>query len=95
MTTTKEKKKFQVIPRGDRVLVKELKGENVSKGGIVLPVSNEPHNVVVEVIDVGDDKDIKDITAGDLVIVGHLSDCNKIGDYYMIENYDVIAHYKE
>lgn len=86
---------FEVKPRSDRILVKEIQGDNVSDRGILLPVRNEPRNVVVEVVDVGNGQEVEDIKKGSLVIVSHLYEEDKVGEQYLIDDCDILAHYQD
>ncbi len=78
MTQTKQenKKTVQFRPLGNRVLLKRLEAEEVTKGGILLPDSAKKKQEEAEVIAVGPGKKDKDgnlvapsVQPGDIVIM--------------------------
>lgn len=57
----------KIKPTGIRVLLKELKEDNI-KGGIVLPDSVENNSNKYQVLEIG--SLVTDVSVGDIVIVG-------------------------
>lgn len=59
---------MKIKPIGDRVLLKRLKGENKSKGGILIPETAQEKTFEGEVVAVGDDKDVIKVAVKDKVL---------------------------
>ena len=71
---------MQIQPLSDRVLLKPLEPENVTKSGIYLPESaNKERSSLYEVIAVGPGKEVEgkktpiDLKSGDIVLSGQYS----------------------
>ena len=87
-------------PLGDRIIVKALKSEDKTKGGIVLPDSAKEKSQQAKVIAVGSGKVVGDkimpleIKKGNKILFGKYSgDEVKVGteDYLIIKESDVLA----
>ncbi len=65
---------MKVRPLGDRVLVKEVSGEQTTKSGIVLPdTAEKKKSGVYEVIAIGDGDAAKQFKVGQKVVAGKYS----------------------
>lgn len=87
-------------PLGDRIIVKALKSEDKTKGGIVLPDSAKEKSQQAKVIAVGSGKVIGDkivpleVKKGNKILFGKYSgDEVKVGveEYLIIKESDVLA----
>ena len=87
-------------PLGDRLIVKALKSEDKTKGGLVLPDSAKEKSQQAKVIAVGSGKVIGDkvvpleVKKGNKILFGKYSgDEVKVGieDYLIIKESDVLA----
>ena len=90
---------MKVIPLGERLLIKPIKEEEKTEGGIVLPDSAKEKPMKAEVIEVGEkvDEDL-DLHAGDKVIYSKYSGTEiKIDDeeYIIIDAEDILAKIEE
>lgn len=85
--------KTRIKPLGERILIKTLKEETKSVGGIVLPENAKEKPQKAEVIEVGTGDDIS-VKIGDVVIFAKYSG-NEIKvddeDYILIDWNDVLA----
>ena len=90
----------EVVPGGDRVVLKQLIAEETTKSGIVLPGQNKEKPQQAEVIAVGpggvvDGKEIKmEVKAGDNVIYSKYSGTEvKIDDeeFIIVKQNDILA----
>ncbi len=91
---------MKVIPLGNRLLIKPIKEEEKTEGGIVLPDSAKEKPMKAEVIAVGEGEDIKDfdLKVGDKVIYSKYSGTEiKIDDeeYIIIDAEDILAKIEE
>ena len=59
---------MKVKPLADRVLVKLEKSETKSAGGIIIPDTAQEKTQIGAVVDVGDDKDVIKVKAGQKVM---------------------------
>jgi chaperonin GroES len=59
---------MKVKPLADRVLVKLEKSETKSAGGIIIPDTAQEKTQIGSVVDVGDDKDVIKVKAGQKVM---------------------------
>lgn len=59
---------MKIKPIGDRVLLKRLKNDNKSKGGIFIPETAMEKTFEGEVVAVGDDKDVIKVAVKDKVL---------------------------
>ena len=59
---------MKIKPIGDRVLLKRLKSEAKSKGGILIPETAQEKTFEGEVVAVGDDKDAIKVAVKDKVL---------------------------
>ena len=92
---------MKLKPLGDRVVIKQLKAEETTKSGIVLPGSSKDKPQQAEVIAVGpggttnDGKEIKmEVKPGDRVIYSKYSGTEvKLGDdeYIIVKYIDIQA----
>ena len=89
---------MKLVPLGDRVVLKELKAEETTKSGIVLPAQEKPQQA--EVIAVGpgkveDGKEVKmEVAVGDQVIYSKYAGTNvKLEDeeYIIVKQDDILA----
>ncbi|HLC31448.1 MAG TPA: co-chaperone GroES [Candidatus Nanoarchaeia archaeon] len=83
---------MNIIPLGERVLIKQLKREEKTKGGIYLPKGTDEKKEG-EVVEVGTLKDLK-LSKGDRIIYGGYSseEIEIEGQkYLLIEAKDIIA----
>ncbi len=90
---------MKVIPLGERLLIKPIKEEEKTEGGIVLPDSAKEKPMKAEVVEVGEkvDEDL-DLHAGDKVIYSKYSGTEiKIDDeeYIIIDAEDILAKIEE
>jgi len=93
--------KMEVVPLGDRVLVKPLEAEEKTKGGIVLPDTAKEKPQEGEVIAVGDGKLLDNgqkvplqVKKGDRVLYGKYSGTEvKIDgvDHLIVREEDILA----
>lgn len=91
---------MKLVPLGDRVVLKELKAEETTKSGIVLPGQAQEKPQQAEVIAVGpgkveDDKEVKmEVAVGDQVIYSKYAGTNvKLEDeeYIIVKQDDILA----
>ena len=91
---------MKVVPLGDRVELKELKAEETTKSGIVLPGQAQEKPQQAEVIAVGpggvvDGKEVKmEVKVGDQVIYSKYSGTEvKLDDeeYIIVKQSDILA----
>ena len=59
---------MKVKPLADRVLVKPVEGETVTKGGIYIPQTAQQKTTEGVVVAVGDDKDVIKVKAKDRIM---------------------------
>ncbi|HII17522.1 TPA: co-chaperone GroES [Candidatus Woesearchaeota archaeon] len=90
---------MELQPIGERVLIRPVKKEEKTKGGIYLPDSAQEKRKEGEVIAAGAYKDGKDLPLkkGDRIIYGgYSSEELKVGDeeYVMIDFKDVLARFR-
>jgi chaperonin GroES len=65
---------MKVKPIGDRILVKEAAGEEVTKSGIVLPdTAEKKKSGIYQVVELGDGEAAKQFKVGDKVVAGKYS----------------------
>lgn len=91
---------MKIQPLGDRVLVKILETEEVTKGGILLPDSAKEKKAEGEVVAVGSGEDVKklDLKKGDRVLFGKYGGDDVTLDnkeYKILKHDDVLAVVKE
>ena len=88
------------VPLGDRVVLKELKAEETTKSGIVLPGQAQEKPQQAEVVAVGpgtveDGKEVKmEVSVGDQVIYSKYSGTDvKLDDeeYIIVKQSDILA----
>ena len=91
---------MNLIPLGDRVVLKQLVAEETTKSGIVLPGQNKEKPQQAEVVAVGpggmvDGKEIKmEVKVGDLVIYSKYAGTEvKLDDveYIIVKQNDILA----
>jgi chaperonin GroES len=95
------KKKVNMVPLDDRVIVKPLEAEETTEGGIVLPDTAKEKPQKGEIVAVGDGKLLEDggrakmtLKKGDLVLFGKYSGTEvKIDgeEYSIMRESDVLA----
>ncbi|MCL2190479.1 MAG: co-chaperone GroES [Treponema sp.] len=59
---------MKVVPLADRVMVKLEKGEEKTAGGIIIPDTAQEKTQQGVVVEVGDDKEVIKVKAGDKVM---------------------------
>ncbi len=90
---------MKLVPLGDRVVLKELKAEETTKSGIVLPGQAQEKPQQAEVIAVGpgkveDGKEVMEVAVGDQVIYSKYAGTNvKLEDeeYIIVKQDDILA----
>ncbi len=91
---------MNLVPLGDRVVLKQLQAEETTKSGIVLPGQNKEKPQQAEVVAVGpggmvDGKEVKmEVSVGDNVIYSKYSGTDvKIDDeeYIIVKQSDILA----
>ncbi len=91
---------MNLVPLGDRVVLKQLQAEETTKSGIVLPGQNKEKPQQAEVIAVGpggmvDGKEVKmEVSVGDNVIYSKYSGTDvKIDEeeYIIVKQSDILA----
>ena len=87
---------MKLVPLGDRVVLKELKAEETTKSGIVLPGQAQEKPQQAEVIAVGPGKvEVKmEVAVGDQVIYSKYAGTNvKLEDeeYIIVKQDDILA----
>lgn len=91
---------MRLVPLGDRVVLKELKAEETTKSGIVLPGQAQEKPQQAEVVAVGpgtveDGKEVKmEVSIGDQVIYSKYSGTDvKLDDeeYIIVKQSDILA----
>ena len=91
---------MRLVPLGDRVVLKELKAEETTKSGIVLPGQAQEKQQQAEVVAVGpgtveDGKEVKmEVSVGDQVIYSKYSGTDvKLDDeeYIIVKQSDILA----
>ena len=91
---------MRLVPLGDRVVLKELKAEETTKSGIVLPGQEQEKPQQAEVVAVGpgtveDGKEVKmEVSVGDQVIYSKYSGTDvKLDDeeYIIVKQSDILA----
>ncbi len=91
---------MKVVPLGDRLLIKPIKEEEKTEGGIVLPDSAKEKPMKAKVVAIGDGDDVKDmdIKVGDKVIYSKYSGTEiKIDEeeHIIIDAEDILAKIEE
>lgn len=89
---------MKVIPLGERILIKPIKEEKRTEGGIVLPDTAKEKPMKAEVIEIGKDVEDIDIKVGDKVIFSKYAGTEiKIDDedYILIDQDDILAKVEE
>src|SRR5258705_6897807 len=92
---------MKIRPLQDRIVVKRLEGESVTKGGIIIPDTAKEKPIQGRVIAVGNGKVLKDgkvrpldVKVGDLILFGKYSG-NEVKldgeDHVLIREDDVLA----
>jgi chaperonin GroES len=87
----------KVIPLEDRILVKVIKEEEKTPTGIILPDVAKEKPQIAEVIEVGDDENIK-VKKGDKIIFAKYSGTEiKVDgeDYLILSKADILAKIEE
>jgi chaperonin GroES len=85
---------MKVKPLTDRVLVKLEKSEAKSPGGIIIPDTAQEKTQIGVVIEVGDDKEVIKVKAGDKVMYDKYAGTQvKIGgeDHLILKMTDILA----
>ncbi|MGB9789127.1 co-chaperone GroES [Thermotoga caldifontis] len=85
---------MKVVPLGERLLIKPIKEEKKTEGGIVLPDSAKEKPMKAEVIAVGEKVENIDVKPGDKVIYSKYAGTEiKIDDveYIIIDANDILA----
>jgi len=85
---------MKVIPLTDRILVKLEKGETKSAGGIIIPDTAQEKTQIGTVVEVGDDKDVIKVKAGQKVMYDKYAGTQvKIGgeDHLILKMADILA----
>ena len=91
---------MRLVPLGDRVVLKELKAEETTKSGIVLPGQAQEKPQQADVVAVGpgtveDGKEVKmEVSVGDQVIYSKYSGTDvKLDDeeYIIVKQSDILA----
>ena len=91
---------MKLVPLGDRVVLKELKAEETTKSGIVLPGQAQEKPQQAEVIAVGpggmvDGKEVKmQVKAGDKIIYSKYAGTNvkmEEEEYIIVKQDDILA----
>jgi len=89
---------MKVIPLGERLLIKPIKEEKRTEGGIVIPDTAKEKPMKAEVIEIGKDVEDIDIKVGDKVIFSKYAGTEiKIDDedYILIDQDDILAKVEE
>ena len=85
---------MKVKPLADRVLVKLEKSETKSAGGIIIPDTAQEKTQIGAVVDVGDDKDVIKVKAGQKVMYDKYAGTQvKIAgeEYLILKMSDILA----
>ena len=85
---------MKIKPIGDRVLLKRLKGEAKSKGGIFIPETAQEKTFEGEVVAVGDDKDVIKVAVKDKVLFDKFAGTeikDQGEDFLLVKMDDIIA----
>ena len=85
---------MKVKPLTDRILVKLEKSETKSAGGIIIPDTAQEKTQIGLVVEVGDDKEVIKVKAGDKVMYDKYAGTQvKIGgeDHLILKMTDVLA----
>ena len=85
---------MKVIPLTDRILVKLEKGETKSAGGIIIPDTAQEKTQIGSVVEVGDDKDVIKVKAGQKVMYDKYAGTQvKIGgeEHLILKMADILA----
>jgi len=85
---------MKVKPLADRVLVKMEKSETKSAGGIIIPDTAQEKTQIGQVVDVGDDKDVIKVKAGQKVMYDKYAGTQvKIGgtEHLILKMSDILA----
>ena len=85
---------MKVKPLSDRVLVKLEKSETKSAGGIIIPDTAQEKTQIGVVVEVGDDKDVIKVKAGQKVMYDKYAGAQvKISgdDYLILKMSDILA----
>ena len=83
---------MKLKPMADNLLLKQTEAEETTTSGIILATTNKEKPAIYEVMSAG--PDVKDIKAGDKVVVGNFigSDIKLDGvDYKFVKLEDVLA----
>jgi chaperonin GroES len=85
---------MKIKPIGDRVLLKRLKSEAKSKGGIFIPETAQEKTFEGEVVAVGDDKDVIKVAVKDKVLFDKFAGTeikDQGEDFLLVKMDDIIA----
>ena len=87
---------MKLVPLGDRVVLKELKAEETTKSGIVLPgaAKEKPQQAEVIAVGPGTDEVKMEVAVGDQVIYSKYAGTNvKLEDeeYIIVKQDDILA----
>ena len=85
---------MKVKPLGDRVIVKLEKSETKSAGGIIIPDTAQEKTQIGVVVEVGDDKDLIKVKAGQKVMYDKYAGTQvKIGgdEHLIMKMSDILA----
>ncbi len=85
---------MKIKPIGDRVLLKRLKSEAKSKGGIFIPETAQEKTFEGEVVAVGDDKDVIKVAVKDKVLFDKFAGTeikDQGEDFLLVKMEDIIA----
>ena len=83
---------MKLKPMADNILLKQTEAEETTSSGIILATTTKEKPAIYEVVSAG--PDVKDIAAGDKVVVGNFvgSDIKLDGvDYKFVKLEDVLA----
>ena len=84
----------EIQPLGDRVLVRLVEEEAVTRGGLVIPDTAKEKPQRAEVLAVGDDEDMIKVAPGDVVLFAKYSGTEVRldgGDYLILNSADLLA----
>ena len=84
----------EIQPLGDRVLVRLVEEEAVTRGGLVIPDTAKEKPQRAKVLAVGDDEDMIKVAPGDVVLFAKYSGTEVRldgGDYLILNSADLLA----
>ncbi len=86
---------MNIIPRENRIVVKQLKIENKTKSGILIPdTASKERPMIAEVLEVGSGEKVKDLKKGDKIVYAKYAGVeikHENEEYLILNNDDILG----